>query len=373
MATEQDLAAFYVASVRDGTGRAAQMLAARPEIAESGFPAAVLLGDIDRVRAEIDRDPAIAVRADGGWTPLHAVCASRWHRLDPARADGLLAVARLLLDAGADPHGLTPAGWTPLRCAVAGAANPAIVALLLERGAVPTDHDLYLACFGGDDRQSVRLLVGHMSGLADSTALAAPISDGDTETVRLLLEAGVDPRRPTPADLYGVYQGEEPPAWPTVYGAVHSDAPAELVALLLDFGADSAAPGPDGRSPYRVAVRRGRVDLAELLVARGAPADATDAELLLAACLRGDRDAAQRPVELTDADHATLVIAAETGNVAAVTLMLDLGFPIEVRGEVGETALHAAAYAGSVDVVRLLLLVVFIAGTGDPLKVDDPH
>lgn len=66
------------------------------------------------------------------------MCASHWHRLDPARADGLVATARLLLDAGADPAGSIRGArggvWTPLRCAVAGAANPAIVRLLLDRG-----------------------------------------------------------------------------------------------------------------------------------------------------------------------------------------------------------------------------------------------
>lgn len=35
--------------------------------------------------------------------------------------------------------------------------------------------------------------------------------------------------------------------------------------------------------------------------------------------------------------------------------MLDLGFPIESRGDDGGTALHAAAYAGSASTVRLLL------------------
>lgn len=373
-ARTQDLAAavgaFCVASVRDWTGRAARLLASRPDIAESGFAAAVLLGDVARVRAAIDRDPAIATETDPGtgWTPLHAVCASRWHRLDPARADGLLAVARLLLDAGADPHGritgqVNMATWTPLRCAVAGVANPAIVRLLLERGAVPDDHDLYLACFGDDDRESVRLLLDHMPNVAESTALAAPISTGDTETVRLLLEAGVDPRRPSPADLYGSDHGEEPPC-PTVYGAVRSDCPVELVTVLLEHGADPEAPGPDGRSPYRLASSQGRADLAALLRRHGARDDTTDTERLLAACLDADRVAVQRqmaddpglPGRLTEPDiGAALGHAAATGNAEAMALMLDLGFPIGARGEDGGTPLHAAAYAGSAAVVGLLL------------------
>src|SRR5271156_2702457 len=116
--------AFCEASIRDGTGRAARMLAANPEIAGHGFATAVILGDADRVRAEIAADPGLANRVDArsGWTPLHAACASRWNRFDPGRTDGLLAVARLLLDAGADPVGRSGGqrgrgGWAPPPCA----------------------------------------------------------------------------------------------------------------------------------------------------------------------------------------------------------------------------------------------------------------
>ena len=88
--------AFCEASIRDGTGRAARMLAATPELARYSFATAVILGDAGRVRTELGRDPGLATQADTrtGWAPLHAASASRWHRLDPARAEGLLAVAR---------------------------------------------------------------------------------------------------------------------------------------------------------------------------------------------------------------------------------------------------------------------------------------
>ncbi|MGH3228120.1 MAG: ankyrin repeat domain-containing protein, partial [Streptosporangiaceae bacterium] len=113
---------FCEASIRDWTGRAVRMLAATPELAGYNVATAVILGDVGRVRAEIARDPGLATRVDArtGWTALHAACASKWNQLDPARAEGLVAVARLLLDAGADPVGRSGgrrgrAGWTPLR------------------------------------------------------------------------------------------------------------------------------------------------------------------------------------------------------------------------------------------------------------------
>lgn len=356
--------AFCEASIRDWTGRAVRMLAAQPEIASHGFATALVLGDIERVRAELDEDPAAATRPDArsGWTPLHLVCSSRWHRLDPARADGLTAVARLLLDAGAGLTGLAGNGWTPLRCAVAGMANPAIVRLLLDRGAVPDDHDLYLACFGGDDHESLRLLLDRTADVGATTALAAPISTGDTEGVRLLLAAGADPRRPSPAELYGSGY-EDRPDWPPVHAAIHADCPVELVRLLIEAGADPNAIGPDGRTPHQLATRRGRADVAQLLVAFGGQATASEVDQFMAACLNADRPTAQRLLdrqrvrveELHDDDYAAVFRAAEAGNTAAVELMLDLGFPIGARGDDGGTPLHAAAYNGSVEVVRLLL------------------
>jgi ankyrin repeat protein len=358
----QTVEAFLEASIRDWTGRAARMLASTPEIAGYDFRTAVVLGDAGLVREMLERDSGLATgrHARWGWTPLHAVCGSRWHRLDPACAEGLLAVAGLLLDAGADPVARTRGqrgGWTPLRCAVAGAANPAITGLLLDRGATPGDHDLYLACFGDDNRESLRLLLEHAPDMRHSTVLAAPVSTGDTEAVRLLLHAGADPNQPLPRD-------DGDPSWPAVYAAIQSGCPPELVELLLDHGADPDAPGPDGRSPYRLATSLGRSDLAALLRRYRARDDATGTERFLSACLHADRASAWRQLVgdpglvggLTEGERGAIVHAAETGNTAAVALMLDLGFPVEIRGgDHGGTPLHAAAYSGSAEAVRLLL------------------
>jgi ankyrin repeat protein len=357
---------FCEASVRDWTGKAARMLAATPELAGYSFATAVVLGDAERVRRDIARDPGLVSRSDErwGWTPLHAACASRWHRLDPARADGLETVARLLLDAGADPNGTagggqaaSSGGWTPLGCAVAGEANQAIVRLLLERGAVPDDRDLYLAGFAGDNHQTLRLLLEHADDVADiaKSALAAPISSGDTEGVRLLLDAGADPTRYT--------DDADSPA-PVIYAAIRTGCPAGLIDLLLSRGADPAAPGREGRSPYSFAVSLGRSELADLLRSRGADEDASEVDELLSACMSGDLAAARSHVQrnpglldgLTGAQQgAALAHVAETGNATGLAGMLDLGFPVEARGEDGGTALHAAAYAGSAEVVDLLL------------------
>ena len=354
---------FCQASIGDWTGRAARMLAARPELADYSFATAVVLGDAGKVRSAIGADPGLATRPDPrtGWTALHAACGSRWHQLDPARGDGLLAVAALLLDAGADPNG-RGAGravhWTPLRCAVAGAANPAITQLLLDRGAVPADHDIYLAGFADDDYQCLRMLLDHAADVRAIArmALSAPISGNDVEGVRLLLEAGADPGR---------YLADSDEPCPVIYAAVRSDCAAEIVGLLLAHGAEPASPGPDGRSPHSLAISMGRTDLAALLRRHGAADDATDLDVFLSACLRADRTGAERQLasrpgflsQLTSEQQAAAMIrAAETGNTEAIRIMLDMGFSVDVRGgDHGSTALHAAAYSGSAVVARLLI------------------
>jgi ankyrin repeat protein len=358
---EEIVEAFLAASVGYRVGRAARLLVEHPEIADHSLATAVVLGDAARVARALDADPGLVSRRDPrtGWTALHAVCASRWH-LDPARAEGLYGIARLLLDAGADVNGLSADGrWAPLECAVtsanAQASNEPIVGLLLDRGATVKDGDLYAAGFAGS--WCVRMLLDHVAAARDvaEMALGAPISTGDVETVRLLLDAGADPARYRDGDGHRVAVLSE---------ALTAKAPTELVELLLSHGADPTTPGPDGRSPYRLATALDRHDVAELLVRYGAHDDRTAVDRLLGACRQGDRETAMRLTaahsgligELTAEEAATIVTAAEAGDAAGVGLMLDVGIPIETRNEGhGATALHAAAHSGSVPTVRLLL------------------
>jgi ankyrin repeat protein len=355
---------FCEASVSGSIARAARLLAETPAIASYNLATAAILGDPDRVRVEMERDPSLATRSDPrtGWTALHAACASRWHQREPARADGLLTVARLLLDAGADPAARTPAAprWSPLRCAIAvsnsGPSNRAVVELLLDHGAVPNDHDLYLAGFARDRDQLLPLLLARVPNLAEvaAQALAAPISNRDSDSARLLLEAGADPRR---------YLDDDGHPTPVVWAAIKAGCGPELLELLFGHGADPNAAGPDGRTPHGLATAAGRTELVELLRRHGADDTATEVDRFLSACRRADRIDAQRHLDddpgllerLTDDERAAIFRAAEAGDTAAVTLMLDLGFPIETRGDDGGTPLHIAAYAGSADTVRRLL------------------
>jgi hypothetical protein len=91
------------------------------------------------------------------WSPLHLASASRWYQVDAARAERLRRIAELLLEIGVDPAATTTgarANGTALRCVIAsansGPSNRTLAELLLERGVIPNDHDLYLAGFAHD-------------------------------------------------------------------------------------------------------------------------------------------------------------------------------------------------------------------------------
>jgi hypothetical protein len=347
--------------------RALALLAERCGLeAAAGLAGALVLGDDAEVRAALEDDPALVNRPHPatGWLPLHAVCASRLH-VEPARAAGLLRSATLLLDAGADPAAALPGpagGRTPVRCAVgaamAGPGGEPILALLLARGAPVGDHDLYLAGFAREAARCVALLLGAVPGVAAlaAQALAAPVSTGDVEVARRLLEAGADPAR---------YRDDDGRPGGAVAAAVRAGAPAALVALLLDHGADPDAPGPDGRAPLQAALARGEQDLAALLRTRGAVDAPTPTGRFVALARRGERAAAERalaadpglPGRLDPAEAAALPHAAAAGDTAAVALMLDLGFPVDAASaeDDGATALHLAAYTGRPALAALLL------------------
>src|SRR5262249_42831534 len=159
------------------------------------------------------------------------------------------------------------------------------------------------------------------------------------------------------------YRDDDGRPTPVVWAAVEAGCDAELLELLLDRHADPNAAGPDGRTPHMLATAAGRTDLAGLLLRRGAVDTATAVDGFLSASRRADGTEARRRLDsdpgllarLADDERAAIIRAAEAGDTGAVALMLDLGFPLETRGEDGRTALHGAAYAGSAEAVLLLL------------------
>jgi ankyrin repeat protein len=361
-----DLAAlvdqFLTASVSDKPRLAARLLRANPAIASHDISTCAVLGDLTGVQEHLEADPAAAVRPDArrGWAPLLYACHSAWHAVDQVRAEGIQQVVWLLLDTGASAN-TTTGRRTALFGAAHFANNPAVASQLLRYGADPNACEVLYHAALHPDAACLRLLLGHGARTVGTDAFSAAISSGEDIGVRLLLDAGADPGRPGSA---GAEAGHLADGSLAPLPLAVADSGADAVEWLLTAGADPNGLGTDHRSCLRRAVRKGSADVVRLLKRHGARDDSTEMDNFLGACRRADRNGAHHLLggspglvrRLTDEDLGALADAAEHAPLAAVRLMLDLGFPVGApRSADGATALHAAAYAGRAAVVALLL------------------
>jgi ankyrin repeat protein len=339
--------AFVRAATSDRIDHADALLEADPAILRALPAAALVAGE------RVDVDP-LAPLPPLGWLPLLYVTHSRY--LAGSRADGLVASAERLLDAGADPNGSYAHPEFGAQSALYGSAGiahePRLTRLLLARGADPDDDESLYHATEATDPTCVRLLLEAGATVAGTNALAHALDREDRALLELLLDHG--PPRGTP-------WSELDRALPW---AIYRNRSAGLVRLLAERGAnlDRRDKRVGGR-PYALAVARGRPDIAELLVELGATPDASPTDRLIGDCLQGDRESALARVAgdptLAAAARAelgqALVIAAGEGRVEATELLLDAGAPIDARGELGGTALHHAAWNGRGGTVDLLL------------------
>src|SRR5262249_84042 len=82
--------------------------------------------------------------------------------------------------------------------------------------------------------------------------------------------AGADPNHLLDAGELGESHEGTPPV-PPLSAAIALDCAPAIIGLLLDRGADPGTPGPDGRTPYQLAVRKGQAHLPQLLPAPSGP------------------------------------------------------------------------------------------------------
>lgn len=302
-------------------------------------------------------------------------------------------MARLLLHHGADPNaGYLWDGRHPFT-ALTGAFGRGegnqpphqhrleLARLLLEAGADPNDSQTLYNCGlggAGDDDSHIELLFQYGLGRGNGGPWFARLRG-----------------LPTPAQLL---QDE------LLRAARHGRL--ELARLLIEHGVDTNGRGSEhpaygGHTAHEFAMLHGNPEIAELLAAAGATTTAQGpVHTFLSACMRADRPAIERLLAADPALVATAIArepyligrAAETGRADAVRLMAELGFDVNlgdalvyrqdcpsVMGFLGEldpcvkvvqraTALHLAAWRGDLAVVRTLVEL-----GADPNLLDTEH
>ena len=352
---------------------AMRLLDQHPEIARHDINTAIVCGDIEFVRDAITRDPRLAVapmegpsvyramagRANDlygslgpkGWRPLLYLAFTRLPI--PASNENAMAIARLLLDAGADQNVFFHAGdshYTPMT-GVAGEGEEdrpphprrdELTQLLLDFGANPYDIQLvYDLGFHSAYLWWLPMIYTHCvkTGRAD---------DWRDPEWQMLGMGG-----------YGCGA-----RWFLEHAIRHGKV--DLAAWCLEHGAGPNVPAARDKrmlqtSLYEGAIQAGQLEIAELLVRHGARRVAvapTPMQSLTDAALRLDRahvDAILREHPDVRLSPEPLFRAAEQNRADVIHLLIDAGFSPDVADDKNTRALNRAAWSDAVDAARALV------------------
>jgi ankyrin repeat protein len=180
--------------------------------------------------------------------------------------------------------------------------------------------------------ECARLLFAHGADPNGTNALAHALDYDRIEHVRLLLDRGADPNER-----------------PNLHHAVIRGRSAEFVRLLVERGADLSLRDRAGRTAYAHAVRRGHVELASALEQLGSPTDLDAGDAAVGAIVRGER-----PAQAPDLDADGRDAVVDGAMSGALETVVEL-YGTELRGNLGGTLLHNAAWLGRPEVAQRLL------------------
>jgi ankyrin repeat protein len=352
--------------------QARALLADNPGLASATIHTAAAVGDVAAARRLLEGDPRLA-RLEGGphqWEPLLYLAYSRVDSDEPGHSP--VEVARLLLDAGADPDagylwesvypftaltgafgdGETGRNTPPHRSALD------LARLLLDAGADPNDSQTLYNRQWRDDDAHLELLLDHGLGRGTVTTWATRLGVAE----------------PTPQQLV-----EEELRRAAAAGRI------ERVRLLVDRIDDLDGIGTDhpvhgGRTAHELAVLHGNTEIAALLERAGArPRRLDPVDELRAAAMAADRAAVDRLLaadpglanRLAEEQPDLIASAVEVRRLAAVRLLVVLGLDLNPGDR--PTPLHHAAFAGQLTLVRELIALGADPDIADPTHGSTPH
>ncbi len=251
---------------------------------------AASIGDLERVRELLDRDPSLANRVSEYVTYYIGSGAP----LKNAAARGHMEIVKLLLERGADPNlseeGIAPHGHALYSAVYNG--HYEIAKLLLEKGAYPSPEvessadALSIALMNGDE-EMVELLCSH--GSARNMGLLAHY--GDVKTAAAVFAANPALADDPAALANAAGQGHEPfvrlmlryqpdlpkrlsfPAWSV--GA----KTRELNELLFEHGMNPSLRDWLGITPLHEFARKGDLERATIFIDHGAALDVWDEDI----------------------------------------------------------------------------------------------
>jgi len=229
-------------------------------------------GDLESAKLLLDAGAPIDQVTEYGWTPLLTAVNNRNYLL-----------AKYLLEKGADPNIANKGGWTPLYLAtdnrnIEGGDYPVpkpdmdhldIIKALLEKGADPNKKV--------KDNTLTRTIFTMQWFFEDgATPFIRAAQSSDTVLLKLLLQYKADPQAVTTlGDNALTVSGGIGWVEGVTYERSHKEN-FEAMKMLLDLGLDPNHANNEGRTALMGAAMKGRPEVIQLLVDRGAKLDAHD-------------------------------------------------------------------------------------------------
>jgi hypothetical protein len=218
--------------------RAEEFLKADLELCRDDFVLACASGEVEAVRRHLQADPGLATRElePRGWQPLVYAAYSVLAKRHGERAERITAVGALLLERGASANAAyvaqvsgeaKPHPFPVLFGCIHVSDNLSLAKLLLDAGADPNDGESLYHAVERFDTDALDLLGGY--GLKPewlSYCMLHQIDLGFLPGVRWFLDHGADPNVKHPWGLCALH-------W-----AVMRPGTGQLVELLLERGAD---------------------------------------------------------------------------------------------------------------------------------------
>ena len=276
---------------------------------------AALAGDVDQIKAILAKGASVNQRDPQGKTPLYI-----------AAEQGKAGAVALLLDAKADTSmGVRRAqqDWTPL-IAAAHEGHAEVVQLLLTKAAKIAAEEKHKALYWAVLKRHVKVcqvLVEHGAPYRERME-----GDGPSSILEI---AWYSPNPDIPA-LFRT-RGEQMPLW----AACQLSDTKTVQKLLATPGVNPNERSPRGDAPLHLAVRGGHLDLAEMLLDKGADIN----------------------LPMAHTKKTALHLAVEAKNLAAVKLLIARHANLNALTMGGRTPLYYAAVLRSSAsiVVRTLL------------------
>lgn len=338
--------------------RVDQLLSDDPDLPDHNLGLQIATYDLPAVRKALSQNADVVTTPIGPRRPILHLAFSKHFQVHPDKTPDMLAIAELLLDAGADVNDSYPAqpGSEDMLPALYGAlghaGNLVLAEWLLDHGANPDDFEsLYHACELGHN-DGLRLLARYKANPNGTNALNRVLDFDNLEGLQILLDMGADPNEA----LRAFPSGDPVPTIPALHQAARRGRGGDHARALLAANADPTALW-QGKTPYAVAATSGNLPFAQALEAAGHATPLTRNQDILAACGTGTPPEAKVNLHrLVEEDRRLLChLATDPTKTAQIKALVAAGLDPDTREEQGMTPLHLAAWEGNAETVAYLL------------------